>query len=71
MLGAVFVLYFQEFENTSRREASSLSSIVHAAQDIPSFAANFTGFQQQSADVLANFNAWSVVSESCYQWQPG
>ncbi|CAE7352368.1 notum2 [Symbiodinium pilosum] len=36
--------------------------------DIPSFAANFTGFQQQSADVLANFNAWSVVSESCYQW---
>lgn len=34
--------------------------------DIPSSAANFSGFQHQTRDVLTNFNAWSVVSQTCY-----
>jgi len=33
--------------------------------DIPSLAANFSGFQRQCADVLFNFNASSVVPETC------
>ena len=41
------------------------------AKDIPSSAANFSGFQQQTRDVLTNFNAWSVVSQTCYAQRLG
>lgn len=33
--------------------------------DVPSFSSKFEGFQVQHENVLANFNASSIVSESC------